>query len=285
MAEKRLNPVSSDRSTDAGEVLVIMPARNEAERISPLLLELRERLGEIRILVVDDASSDATASVAAAAGAVVLRLPFHLGYGAALQTGYKYAVARGYEFVVQMDSDGQHRPVDVPGLLSCVTRGECDLVIGSRFAHEAAGPAKGPGSSAASSNRYEMGRLRSLARRTMCSFARLAGLHVTDPTSGFQAMNRRALRLFTSDWYPYDYPDVDVLLLAHRRGLRLKDHPVDMAPSSRPSTLHSGWMPIYYAYRMVLSLWALGAVPRCDAVPSDLRRAEGRRPEGEEESR
>ena len=73
---------------------------------------------------------------------------------------------------------------------------------------------------------------------------------------------RRTLQLFSSSWYPSDYPDVDVLLLAHRRGLRLAEHPVEMEPSPRPSMLHSGWLPFYYAYRMMLSLWALSAVPR-----------------------
>ena len=253
-------------SASAGAVLIVMPAHNEVDRIAPVLVELRERLPDVRVLVVDDGSSDATSEVAAAAGAFVVRLPFNLGYGAALQTGYKYAIACGFEFVVQMDSDGQHRPVDVPGLLACVTSGACDLVIGSRFMDEAQGTG-----GVSPSGGYEMGRVRSLGRRTLCYFARLGGLRVTDPTSGFQAMNRRALQLFTSNWYPYDYPDVDVLLLAHRRGLRLQDHAVDMAPSSRPSTMHSGWMPVYYAYRMVLSLWALGAVPRRDAQSAEAR--------------
>lgn len=242
---------ATDRSMAAA--LIVMPARNEADRIGSLLVELRERLPGVGILVVDDSSSDATVEVAREAGATVVRLPFHLGYGAALQTGYKYAIERGFEFVVQMDSDGQHRPADVAPLLACVTGGGCDLAIGSRFTQATSSEA-----------RYEMGRLRSLGRRTLCTFARLGGLHVTDPTSGFQAMNRRVLQLFTSSWYPYDYPDVDVLLLAHRRGLRLRDHPVDMKASARPSTMHSGWMPVYYAYRMILSLWALGAVPRCE---------------------
>lgn len=240
-----------------------MPARNEAERIHALLVDLQTRHPAARLLVVDDSSSDETAAVAQAAGATVVRLPFHLGYGAALQSGYKYAVAQDFDFVVQMDSDGQHLPSDVAGLLTHVTSGECDLVVGSRFAHEI------KGRESESGGRYEMGALRSLGRRTLCAFARLGGLQVSDPTSGFQAMNRETLLLFASDWYPVDYPDVDVLLLAHRRGLRLREHPVDMAPSPRPSTLHSGWMPVYYAYRMMLSLWALSAIPRRSRSESD----------------
>ncbi len=264
-----MSAVSTPTRGSAGDVLVIMPARNEAGRIASVLTELSERLVGSRVLVVDDASTDATAEVAAAGGASVVRLPFHLGYGAALQTGYKYAVDHGFEFIVQMDSDGQHRPRDAPGLLACVTSGSCDLAIGSRFVDQVRG------ADDSSRAEYEMGWLRSLGRRTQCGLARFGGLRVSDPTSGFQAMNGRALRLFTSDLYPHDYPDVDVLLLAHRRGLRLRDHPVEMAQSSRPSTLHSGWMPVYYAYRMLLSLWALGAVPRSDATAVEPQTAHG----------
>jgi glycosyltransferase involved in cell wall biosynthesis len=255
------------------EVLIVMPARNEAERIGGLLAELRECLGTVSVLIVDDASTDDTARVAAALGATVLRLPFHLGYGAALQAGYKYAAERGVEFVVQMDSDGQHRPADVPGLLARVTGGECDLAIGSRFCGDRNGDASDDANAAAgvssSGTSYEMGQLRSLGRRVLCRLARFGGLEVSDPTSGFQAMNRRAFSLFISSWYPYDYPDLDVLLLAHRGGLRIEEHPVEMAQGTRASTLHSGWMPVYYAYRMLLSLWALAALPRRDERPRD----------------
>ncbi len=241
-------------------VLIILPARNEAARIGPLIRELRGRVPQAEILVIDDESSDGTPAVVAAAGASVARLPFHLGYGAALQTGYKFAMAHDYDFVVQMDADGQHRPAEVPRLLARVTSGSCDLAIGSRFAHEASGRAANPEA------RYEMALIRSIGRRMLCFFARLGGLRVTDPTSGFQALNQRTLRLFASSWYPTDYPDVDVLLLAHRSGLRIREEPVDMAPSPRPSMLHSGWMPVYYAYRMLLSLWAVSTAPRSEAI-------------------
>ncbi len=107
-----------------------------------------------------------------------------------------------------------------------------------------------------------MGALRSIGRAVFAGLARLGGLSISDPTSGFQAMNRRALELFASDWYPYDYPDVDVLLLAHRRGLRIRERAVRMAPSWRASTLHSGWAPLYYSYKMLLALWAVSGVPR-----------------------
>ena len=225
----------------AGRELLIVPAYDEAERLPRLLAELARTLPGLEVLVIDDGSSDATAAVALAAGARVVRHPFNLGYGAALQTGYKYALANGVERLVQMDADGQHLPAEIPGLLEPLRRGESDLVVGSRFLEP---------------SDYRMGALRSFGRQLFRALARAAGLAITDPTSGFQALNRRALALFAGDWYPSDYPDVDVLVLAARAGLRLREHPVRMATGMRPSTLHSGWKPLYYVYKMLLSMWA-----------------------------
>jgi glycosyltransferase involved in cell wall biosynthesis len=221
--------------------ILILPAYDEEASLPGLLAELRRTLPEFELVVIDDGSRDATAHAAARAGARVLRHPFNLGYGAALQTGYKHALERGAELLVQMDADGQHLPAEVPGLLEPVRRGDCDLVVGSRFLEPSG---------------YEMGALRSLGRQTFRALARAAGLAVTDPTSGFQALNRRALAFYADDWFPADYPDVDVLLCAVRAGLRVREHPVRMAPGARPSTLHSGWKPLYYGYKMLLSLWA-----------------------------
>ncbi len=228
-------------------VVLIIPAFNEARTLPTLLGDVR-RLGlDLEIVVIDDGSSDDTGAVARRAGARVLEHPFNLGYGAALQTGYKYALARDAEFAVQMDGDGQHLASELQTVLDAVVGGECDLAIGSRFLD---------------SGGYSMGVARSLGRRLFRALARLGGLDVTDPTSGLQAMNRAVLELFSTDWYPHDYPDVDVLLLVHRRGLRIAERPVRMAESWRPSTLHSGWAPLYYCYKMLLALWALSGVPR-----------------------
>lgn len=259
-------------SAAQGPGLVILPARNEAARIGAVVEGVRRALPSARVLVVDDASDDATPAVARAAGAWVASLSIHLGYGGALQTGYRFAVRHGCAWLIQMDADGQHRPEDLPALLAPILADECDLAIGSRFLPSASAGAGEPEASASSDASaqdapYEMDGLRRLGRRALSFFARLAGLEVADPTSGLQAMNARVLALFTSSWYPADYPDVDVLLLAHRRGLRLREVAVTMRPSPRPSMLHSGWMPVYYAYRMLLSLFALSAIPRDGPLP------------------
>ncbi len=227
---------------DPARPLLLIPAWNEERRLPSLLEALARIAPELEIVVIDDGSSDATADVARARGARVLRHPINLGYGAALQTGYKYALRRGAELVAQMDADGQHDPADLPRLLAPVLRGEADLVIGSRFLGEGA---------------YRMGALRSAGRLLFRGIARAAGLRVTDPTSGFQALGPRVLELYASELvFPSDFPDVDVLLAAHRRGIRIAERPVQMRAAERESTLHAGWRPLYYVYMMLLSLWA-----------------------------
>jgi glycosyltransferase involved in cell wall biosynthesis len=220
---------------------IVIPAFNEAATIAGLLAELARVAPGYERVVVDDGSSDRTAALAAAAGARVLRHPYNLGYGAGIQTGYKYALASGAPYVVQMDADGQHLPAEIAALAEPVARGECDVALGSRFLAPTG---------------YEMGAARSLGRDLFRAVARRAGLAVTDPTSGFQALSRRALALYAEDWFPSDYPDVDVLLAATRAGLRIREVPVQMAPGARASTLHSGWKPMYYVYKMLLSIWA-----------------------------
>ena len=229
---------------NVGKPLLILPAFEEADRLPAVLADLRESGLALDVVVVDDGSSDATAEVAAAGGARVVRHPFNLGYGAALQTGYKLALASGAPVVAQMDADGQHRADQLDALLAPVQRGEADLVVGSRFLEETA---------------YRMGPLKGFGRRLFGLFGRCVGLRVSDPTSGFQAMNRRVLELYGSDFFPTDFPDIDVLVAAHRNGLRIRECPVRMDPSPRKSTLHSGLRPLYYVYRTALAFWAASA--------------------------
>ncbi len=224
--------------------VLVLPAFNEAARLPAVLARVAEAGLGLECVVVDDGSRDATSAVARAAGAHVLRHPFNLGYGCALQTGYKYALRRGARALVQMDADGQHDPHEIAALLEPIERGECDLVIGSRFLE---------------STGYEMGALRRLGRDAFCAIARGFGCAVTDPTSGFQAMNRRVLELYAGDGFPADYPDVDVLIAAHRSGLRIGERSVRVAASPRPSTLHGGLRSLWYTYRIALSLWAVAS--------------------------
>jgi glycosyltransferase involved in cell wall biosynthesis len=246
-----------------GKTILIIPAYNEGARLGRVLTSIAEVGLDCEVVVVNDGSKDDTAVVSARHGAKVVSHPFNLGYGAALQTGYKFALASGAEIVLQMDADGQHDPAQFDDVAAPVRAGEFDIVIGSRFLE---------------ASDYQMEWLRSIGRGLFSAIARLAGLRVSDPTSGFQAMNRHVLEVYTSDFFPTDYPDVDVLLAAYRHGLRVGERPVAMAKAERASTLHSGLRPLYYVYKMLLSTWSNGSA-------SNARRRGQQRAKSEEPTR
>ena len=143
--------------------LVFIPAWNEEASVAAVIAGVRERLPDADVLVVDDGSTDATAARAREAGRLVASLPFNQGLGAALQTGYLYALRQGYDFCAHLDADGQHPPAEVARLLEEVGADRADLVIGSRYRDPDAGRPRatttgrrsrggsGPASSASSS--------------------------------------------------------------------------------------------------------------------------------------
>ncbi len=220
--------------------LVVIPAFNEAASIGDVLQGVQAAAPGLDVLVVDDGSTDDTAAAARRAGARVARLPVNLGVGSALQTGYKYALREGYDCVVQLDADGQHEPADIRGLLAVMERGETDVVIGSRFLTDGA---------------YRPGMTRGAGMRTFRLLAfLLTGARFTDVTSGFKALNRRALDFFVAERYPTDYPDADVLMMLTRAGFRITEVPVRMYPRARGRSQHAGLRPVYYVFKMLLSM-------------------------------
>jgi glycosyltransferase involved in cell wall biosynthesis len=223
------------------KILVLIPAFNEAACIARVIADIRLVVPDYDILVVNDGSSDDTASVAKTAGAIVISHPFNMRYGVTIQTGYKYAFANGYDFIVQIDADGQHDPTCIPGLLKPVVAGETDFALGSRFLGECS---------------YKPG----LARGIGMAFFRIivswrTGMRITDSTSGFQAFNRDVIRFFTSDTFPNDYPDADVLITLHLAGFRVSEVPVRMFSCANGKTMHSGLRPLYYMFKMLLSIF------------------------------
>lgn len=223
------------------KILIIIPAYNEGSRIGTVVQRVRQMYADMEVLVVNDGSRDNTVGAAEAAGAMVVSHPFNMGYGVAIQTGYKYALRQGYDFLVQMDGDGQHDPAYIADLLAPVLAGETDFVLGSRFL---------------GIESYEP----SLARRTGMVFFRslvswLIGQRITDSTSGFQAFNQRVIRFFTTEVFPCDYPDADMLITLHRAGFRIREVPVRMHASATGKSMHSGWKPLYYMFKMLLSIF------------------------------
>jgi len=183
------------------KTLIVMPAHNEVQTIGAVLARLRAVVPDADILVINDASTDETAKVAEQAGATVLNLPINLGYGGAVQTGFKYASRKGYEAVVLMDADGQHDPECVPDLLTALQ--EADFVLGSRFLGDC---------------RYKVPLSRRIGMWLFGTLVRLVTqLPITDPTSGFQALRREVVVFLADEHYPVDFPDADVLILLHHR--------------------------------------------------------------------
>ena len=219
---------------------IIIPAYNEAGRVGATIAGIRKGTSA-DIVVVSDGSKDNTAQEARAAGATVIELPFNLGYGAALQTGYRFALGGGYDYAVQMDADGQHDAAYISVLLKEVVAGTADVVIGSRFLGH---------------NDYRPTTIKKIGMaffRGVASF--LTGQRITDPTSGFQALNRTVMQFYASDEYPADFPDADVLVMLHRKGMSFREIPVRMHPSSKKKSMHSGLVPIYYFFKMILSIF------------------------------
>jgi glycosyltransferase involved in cell wall biosynthesis len=222
--------------------LVIIPALNEEASLGAVIVGIRAAVFPVDIVVVDDGSTDSTGQIAYDFGAFLVRHPSNMGYGAALQTGFGFAQKNGYALVACLDADGQHDPKSLPGLLEPVQKNMADIVIGSRFL--------GTGS-------YSAPKLRLVGMRLFGWLAsKIAGQKFTDPTSGFLAMNRKAIDLFySSPHYPEDFPDADVLILAHRAGLKIAERPAIMHASAQNKSMHSGIKPLYYVFKMLLSVF------------------------------
>lgn len=220
-------------------VLVIVPALNEAAAIADVVGDIRRAVPSAEILVVDDGSTDQTAAVAAAAGARVARMPFNVGIGTAVQTGFRVAADEGFDVAIQVDGDGQHPADQVPLLLLAIIESGANYVIGSRFAERGA---------------YRP----SFARRGgIVVFSRLVSLlarqRVTDTTSGFRAADRQTIRLF-AEHYPHDYPEVEAVILAKRNALRIVEIPVTMRQRSTGRSSITPIRSLYYMAKVTLAV-------------------------------
>ena len=220
--------------------LAIVPAYNEAASVGAVVDEIRAADPGFEVLVVDDGSRDDTAAVARAHGARVVRLPFNLGIGGAVQTGYRYARERGFDVAVQVDADGQHDPRELLALLAPILHGEADLSIGSRFAGR---------------RTYRATFLRRVGIRLFArAISRIVGQRVTDTTSGFRAANRRAIALFADD-YPHDYPEVEATVMVVKERLRLVEVPVRMRERAAGRSSITAARSVYYMAKVTLALF------------------------------
>ncbi len=231
----------SDSETSNLRKLAIVPAYNEGGMVARVVRDIQREAPGFDVLVVDDGSSDATAAEAEAEGATVIRHPFNLGIGGAVQSGYKYALRENYDVAVQVDGDGQHKPSYLPKLLKALhTGGKADMVTGSRFRGE-------PGYKVPLGRR--IGNLIFSVVLTVITRQR-----ITDPTSGFRMTNRRGIELFARD-YPHDYPEVEAILMLNAHRLRL--HEVHVRMNARGYGRSSIDYPrsAYYMAKVLLAIF------------------------------
>lgn len=232
-------------------LLAIVPCYNEEKSVAGVYRGIKAAWPEADVLVVNDGSADSTSRAASDAGARVLELPYNMGIGAAMQSGYLFALEDGYDVAVQVDGDGQHDPEELGKILGPVMDGSADIAIGSRFI-------EGAGFRSTFMRRVGI----NIFSRVLSS---LTGDVLTDPTSGFRAANRRAIRLFASE-YPEDYPEVESLFLAHLAGLKLREVPVLMRPRAGGRSSITPLRSVYYMVKvlMVLFIWILRKKPETE---------------------
>jgi glycosyltransferase involved in cell wall biosynthesis len=230
--------------------IAIVPALNEEETVGRVIGEIGDFDPGFDVVVVDDGSTDRTAGVAADRGAHVLRLPFNLGIGGAMQTGFRFAFERGYDIAVQIDGDGQHDPGELPKILGPVLAGEADLCVGSRFTGK---------------GEYRSSFARRIGIKIFASVvSAVVGQKVTDTTSGFRAVNRRGIALFAAD-YPHDYPEVESTVMCVKHKLRLREVPVEMRERGGGASSITALRSIYYMTKVLLAIFV--GLFRRNAVP------------------
>jgi glycosyltransferase involved in cell wall biosynthesis len=225
------------------KIAIIIPCYNEAGSIGTFLQHLHrvreQHQWALTPVVVNDCSTDHTLEIVRALDCVVLDLPVNLGIGGAVQTGFRYAWQQGYDLAIQMDGDGQHPADELPKILEPFRRGEADVVIGSRFLEKQG---------------FQSSSLRRLGIRWFSwLLQRLCGQRISDPTSGFRAMNRRAIELI-KEFYPNEYPEPEILVHFLHRRLRVQEVPVRMeARQAGQSSIHS-WKTAYYMLKVSFAI-------------------------------
>ncbi len=220
------------------KTLIIVPAYNEAGSIADVVDNIREHVTNADILVVNDGSQDRTARKARESGAMVVSLPYNMGIGSAVQSGFLFAKEKGYHFAVQVDGDGQHPAKEIPRLLAALDNG-ADMSIGSRFVV---------------STGYQPPFSRALGIKIFSFLVSLiVRRRVFDTTSGFRAINRKAILLLT-ETYPHDYPEVEALITLHRHGMAFVEVPVEMNYRREGKSSISARAGAYYMLKVTLAV-------------------------------
>lgn len=225
------------------DLLIVIPAYNEEKNIFNTIFNIKKILPDVDIVVINDGSKDKTDTVAKEICTEVINHPKNLGDGAARQTSFRYALARQYKYLIHLDADGQHNPMDIPSILNELRKGDFDIIIGSRTL---------------GTKSYAIPIFRNLGMKICNHIVSITtGKVITDSTSGFRGLNRKAMEFYAKYFYPKRYPDADVIIASHYAGLKIKEIPVNMNKRFYGKSLHGGLSPIYYIYKMCVSIFII----------------------------
>ena len=245
---------------EQAKILIFVPAFNEEGAIANVVADVRAELPHADILVIDDGSRDHTADVAAHAGARVVRHPFNLGIGGAMQTGLKYAAQNEYDYAIRLDGDGQHRAASIHRFLELLCANQADMVVGSRFIDST----------------YDW--TIPFSRRIgiwlyAASVTAVTGVRSTDTTSGFCGMNAPAIRVL-AEYLPQDFPDVESRVIIHKAGLRQLELPVHMQARTAGVSSINLTKSIYYALKVTAAVLTT-AMKEIDRIDRPTERDDG----------
>lgn len=234
------------------DLLIMIPAYNEGKTIGELFDKLEEAgICEIAdILVMNDASSDNTGEIVKARSYAVVTHVYNLGYGSGLQVGYKYAVKKGYKYVIQMDADGQHDVCNVKIIYDKLMTADSDghypdIVLGSRFVEN--------------SVTYPVSAVKKFAYALFRMLIFMGtGKRIKDPTTGLQGLNRAAFSYYAKyNHFDDQYPDANMIMQMLLLGYYVEEIPSVMHPRTEGVSMHSGFKPFIYMFRMMFSIVAV----------------------------
>jgi glycosyltransferase involved in cell wall biosynthesis len=235
-------------------LIFLIPVFNEEASTAPLVDSVCSVMSDATICFINDCSTDGTARVLRGAGCVYLNLPCNLGVGGAMQAGFRYAYENGYEYALRLDGDGQHPPEEAVKLIERMARGDVDMVVGSRFLEDGG---------------YTSTRLRVLGIHGLARFlSRICRQTITDPTSGFQIVNRKVMYYFAHH-YPSDYPEPESLALLSRQGYRFTEVATQFRERQHGVSSIRRWSAFFYVFKVYVALF----VDRCRAVDPRFSRS------------
>ena len=221
----------------------IVPAYNEEGAIAKVVTDLNHfaKVNQInlQVIVVNDCSKDNTGNIIDQLLCVALHLPVNLGIGGAVQTGFKYAYRNGYDFAFQIDGDGQHPPQEIIHLLNGQKQHQSNVTIGSRFI---------TGEGFQSSFMRKVG-----IRYFQFLLQALTGFKITDSTSGFRMLDRKALEL-VCNYYPDEYPEPEAIVLYARNQLKVLEVPVKMKDRESGNSSIGFFASLYYMAKVSIAI-------------------------------